>query len=157
MSTSKLIESFESSYLKKELPDFKIGDTVKVHTKIKEGQKERIQIFMGIVIAKKGSKLSETFTVYRNAYGCSMERVYLIHSPNVHKIEILKRGKVRRAKLYYLKGKSGKKAKVQEKIFVKKTKAPLKTKEKIEEVKESTEASAEEKKTKETKPKKPKE
>jgi large subunit ribosomal protein L19 len=122
VSVSNFIESFETTYLKKELPSFAVGDTVKVHTKIIEGKKTRIQVFMGIVIAKKGSKLSETFTVYRNAYGCSMERVFLIHSPNVTKVEVLKRGKVRKAKLYYLKGESGKKAKVQEKLHIKKTK-----------------------------------
>jgi len=111
------IMAFEEQYLKTTKQSFEVGDTIKVHTKIIEGNKERIQAFSGIVIAKKGGGLSETFTVYRSAYGTSMERVFLLNSPRVEKIEVEKKGRVRRAKLYYLQGKSGKKAKVKEKIF----------------------------------------
>lgn len=93
---------------------FNIGDTVRVNTRIVEGEKERIQAFTGTVIAKKGSGLSETFTLYRNAYGSSMDRVFLLHSPRIAGIEVVRPGKVRRAKLYYLRGLSGKAAKVRE-------------------------------------------
>jgi large subunit ribosomal protein L19 len=114
-----LLESIENEYLNKTRPQIKIGDTVRVHTRIIEGQKERTQVFAGIVIAKKGKGASQTISVYRNAYDCSMERVVLLHSPNVSKIEVMKSGKVRRAKLYYLRGASGKAAKVEEKIMKK--------------------------------------
>lgn len=120
MTQSALIEEIESSQLKTDIPDFCIGDTVKVHIRIIEGEKERIQIFTGTVIARKGSGLSETFSVYRIAYGSNMERVFILHSPRIAKIEIMRRGKVRRAKLYYIRGVSGKKAKVKEKLSVKK-------------------------------------
>ena len=116
MSQSSLIKEIEGSQLKEELPDFRIGDTLKVHMRIVEGEKERIQVFTGTVIAIRGSGLSKTFAVYRVAYGSSMERVFLLNSPRIAKIEIVRRGKVRRAKLYYLRGKSGKKAKIKEKI-----------------------------------------
>ncbi|MGD2168618.1 MAG: 50S ribosomal protein L19 [Chlamydiota bacterium] len=118
MNRSQLIQDFESTHLKDEIPQFQIGDTVRVHTRIVEGQKERIQVFMGTVIARKGFGLSETFSVYRNAYGSSMERVFLLHSPKVAKIELVKKGKVRRAKLYYLRGRSGKAAKVKEHLGI---------------------------------------
>jgi large subunit ribosomal protein L19 len=157
VSASKIIESFEKTYLKKEIPSFAIGDTVKVHTKIIEGTKTRIQVFIGIVIAKKGSKLSETFTVYRNAYGCSMERVFLIHSPNVSNVEVLKRGKVRRAKLYYLKGESGKKAKVQERLHIKKTEDELEEIETQSEAIEDTQIESKEEEITQEKPKSKKE
>ncbi len=93
---------------------FNIGDTVRVNTRIIEGDKERLQAFAGTVIAKKGTGLSETFTIYRNAYGSNMDRVFLLHSPRIASIEVVRPGKVRRAKLYYLRGKSGKSAKVRE-------------------------------------------
>ena len=89
-----------------------MGDTIKVHTKIIEGNKERVQVFQGTVIARKGSGLSETISLHRVAYGVGMERVFLIHSPRVGEIEVVKRGRVRRAKLHYLRGKTGKKARV---------------------------------------------
>jgi len=108
----------EASYMKTEVPVFNIGDTVRVNTRIIEGEKERLQAFMGTVIAKKGTGLSETFTIYRNAYGSCMDRVFLLHSPRISSIEIVRPGKVRRAKLYYLRGKSGKAAKVSEKHVV---------------------------------------
>lgn len=122
MSQGALIEEIESSQLKTDIPDFCVGDTVKVHIRIIEGEKERIQVFTGTVIARKGSGLSETFSLYRVAYGTSMERVFILHSPRVAKIEVTRKGKVRRAKLYYLRGTSGKAAKVKEKIGVKKKK-----------------------------------
>src|SRR5882672_6194572 len=104
----------EAQYIKKEVPVFNIGDTVRVSTRIVEGDKERLQVFAGTVVAKKGVGLSETFTIYRNAYGSSMDRVFLLHSPRIASIEVTRPGKVRRAKLYYLRGRSGKAAKVRE-------------------------------------------
>jgi len=112
MSKNAIIEKLEKENLKTDIPDFGPGDTIRVHTRIIEGAKERIQVFMGTVIARKGSGLSETFSVYRVAYGSGMERVFLLHSPRIAKIELVKRGRVRRAKLYYLRGMKGKKAKV---------------------------------------------
>ncbi|NGX31991.1 MAG: 50S ribosomal protein L19 [Candidatus Anoxychlamydiales bacterium] len=117
--TMQAIQEFEKKFIGKNKINFNIGDTIKVHTKIIEGEKERIQVFTGIVIAIKGAGISRTFTVYRCAYGCSMERVFLINSPRITRIEIDRKGKVRRAKLYYLRGKSGKKAKVKEQLFKK--------------------------------------
>lgn len=101
---------------KKEAPEFSVGDTVKVHVRIKEGDKSRIQIFEGTVIAKKHGGISETFTVRRVAHGCGIERVFPLHSPVVDKVEIVRYGKVRRAKLYYLRDRVGKAAKVKEQI-----------------------------------------
>lgn len=114
MSRSPIIQELEESYLKKDVPVFNIGDTVRVNTRIIEGEKERLQAFSGTVIAKKGTGLSETFTIYRNAYGSSMDRVFLLHSPRIASIEVVRPGKVRRAKLYYLRGRSGKSAKIRE-------------------------------------------
>lgn len=114
MSRSPIIEELEAQYIKKKLPCFNVGDTVRVTTRIIEGGKERPQAFTGTVVAKKGSGLSETFTLYRTAYGSSMDRVFLLHSPRISKIEIMRPGKVRRAKLYYLRGRSGKAAKIKE-------------------------------------------
>ncbi len=102
--------------IKEEKPVFKIGDTVKVHVKIREGERERIQIFEGIVIAKRGSGVSETFTVRRISYGTGIERVFPVNSPNVAKVEVVRSGKVRRSKLYYLRDRVGKAAKVKEQI-----------------------------------------
>ena len=110
---SMLIEKLDQKHLKKDIPQFEVGDTVKVHTRIVEGNKERVQVFMGTVIARSGSGLSETFSMHRVAYGKGMERVFPLHSPKIAKIEILRKGKVRRAKLYYLRGTQGKAAKVQ--------------------------------------------
>jgi large subunit ribosomal protein L19 len=114
MSRSPYIEEVEQAYLKKDVPVFNIGDTIRVNTRIIEGEKERLQAFSGTVVAKKGSGLSETFTLYRNAYGSSMDRVFMLHSPRIASIEVVRAGKVRRAKLYYLRGRSGKSAKVRE-------------------------------------------
>ena len=113
MDALKLIS--ESS-MRKEMPVINIGDTVKVHVKIVEGDKSRIQVFEGTVIAKKHGGISETFTVRRVAHGCGIERVFPVHSPSVDKVEIVRRGKVRRAKLYYLRDRVGKAAKVKENI-----------------------------------------
>jgi len=112
MSKSAIIQKLDQKNLKTDVPNFRIGDTVKVHVRIIEGSKERTQVFQGTVIARKGTGLSETFTVHRVAYGEGMERVFLIHSPRVAQIEIVRRGHVRRSKLYYLRGTKGKKAKV---------------------------------------------
>jgi len=100
--------------MKKGLPRFKAGDTVKVFVKIKEGDKTRLQVFEGVVIAKKGSSVRETFTVRRVSYGEGLERVFQLHSPSIDSIEVIKKGKTRRAKLYYLKKKVGKHTKVEE-------------------------------------------
>lgn len=100
--------------IKAEPPVITVGDTVKVHVKIREGEKERIQVFEGTVIARKGSGISETFTVRRVSYGVGVERVFPVHSPNVAKVETVRNGKVRRAKLYYLRSRVGKAAKVKE-------------------------------------------
>ncbi len=126
-----LIKDFEETFICKSLPTFRIGDTVKVHLRIveeaeengskkknavKKEAKERVQVFSGTVISKAGSGLSETFTLYRNAYGSSMERVFLLHSPKIAKIEVARSGRVRRAKLTYIRGRAGKAAKIREKI-----------------------------------------
>lgn len=103
--------------LKKDAPVVNIGDTVKVHVKIKEGDKYRIQIFEGTVIAKKHGGINETFTVRRVAHGCGIERVFPVHSPVVDKVEVVRSGKVRRSKLYYIRGRVGKAAKVKEQII----------------------------------------
>lgn len=115
-----LIEEMESEQLKGELPEFNVGDTVRVSTKIIEGEKERIQVFQGTVIARKGRGLSETFSLHRVSYGEGMERVFFLHSPRIVKIQVVKRGDTRRAKLYHLRGKTGKAAKIKEKIGVRK-------------------------------------
>ncbi len=102
--------------LKAELPVFNIGDTVKVDVNIREGERERIQSFEGTVIAKKGSGVAETFTVRRVSYGVGVERVFPMHSPNVKGVKVIRKGKVRRSKLYYLRDRVGKAAKVKEQI-----------------------------------------
>lgn len=102
--------------MKENAPKFQIGDTVKVAVKIREGSRERIQMFEGTVIAMKGSGISETFTVRRLSYGVGIERVFPLHSPNVEKVEVVRSGKVRRAKLYYLRDRVGKAAKVKENL-----------------------------------------
>lgn len=118
----KQLEKLESKYVKTELPEFSIGDTVDVHFRIKEENKMRVQIFSGIVIGRKGSGVRETFMVRRISYGEGVERVFPINSPLIEKVEVKKRGKVKRAKLYYLRSKKGKKAtKVKEKIVQKRS------------------------------------
>jgi large subunit ribosomal protein L19 len=116
MSKAAVIQRLEKKQLKSEIIPFCVGDTIRIHTRIIEGEKERIQVFTGTVIAKKGTGLSETFSVHRVAYGEGMERVFLLHSPRIAKIEIMKEGHVRRSKLYYLRGTSGKKSKVKARI-----------------------------------------
>lgn len=113
MDALKLISD---SSLKTEVPAFEVGDTVKVHVRIKEGQKYRIQVFEGTVIAKRHGDIQETFTVRRVAHGCGIERVFPVHSPVVDKVEVIRSGKVRRSKLYYLRDRVGKAAKVKEQI-----------------------------------------
>lgn len=118
MSKLPIVLKLEQSQLKtnKQKEEFQIGDTVRIHTRIVEGEKERIQIFTGTVIARNGYGLSESFTVHRVAFGEGMERVFLLHSPLIAKIEVTKKGHVRRSKLYYLRGTSGKAAKVKGRI-----------------------------------------
>lgn len=110
------IEAFTNEQLKQELPVVNVGDTIRVHNKIKEGNRERIQLFEGTVIAKRGGGITETFTVRRVSYGVGVEKTFPIHSPHVVKVETLRSGKVRRAKLFYLRDKVGKASKVKEKI-----------------------------------------
>ena len=111
-----LIEAFTNEQLKSELPLVRIGDTIRVHNKIKEGARERIQMFEGTVISKHGGGISETFTVRRMSYGVGVEKTFPSHSPNVVKVDIIRVGKVRRAKLYYLRDRVGKASKVKEQI-----------------------------------------
>ena len=111
-----LIKAFTNEQLKTEVPAIHVGDTVRVHNKIKEGNKERIQMFEGTVIAKHGGGISETFTVRRVSYGVGVEKTFPLHSPNVDKIVVFREAKVRRAKLYYLRDRVGKAAKVKEKV-----------------------------------------
>ena len=110
------VQAFVSEQLKTEVPQFGIGDTVKVYVRITEGEKQRIQLFEGTVIARKGGGISETFTVRRVSYGVGVEKTFPIHSPNVDKVVVVREAKVRRAKLYYLRDRVGKAAKVKEKI-----------------------------------------
>ena len=116
MMQNQLIQEIERGYLKKDIPSFRVGDSLCIHTRIIEGEKERIQMFTGTVIARRGSGLSETIALYRVSYGAGMERVFLIHSPKIAKIEVVESGKVRKGKLYYIRGKSGKASKVKELI-----------------------------------------
>jgi len=111
-----IIKAIEQEQLKKDVPDFSIGDYVRVNVKVKEGNRERIQAFEGTVIAKKGSGISETFTVRRISYGVGVERIFPVHSPRVAGIEVIRKGKVRRAKLYYLRETFNKSAKVKTKL-----------------------------------------
>jgi len=112
------MSKIEKEQCKEQVADFAVGDTVKVYTKIVEGANERIQIFSGTVIARKGGGIRETFTVRRLSFGYGVEKIFPLHSPRVDKIEVERKGHVRRAKLYYLRGKIGKGAKVKEKKFV---------------------------------------
>jgi large subunit ribosomal protein L19 len=110
------IKAVEAKYVKKDLPQFSIGDTVKVFIKIIEEDKQRLQGFEGMVIARKGSGIRETFTLRRISYGEGLERTFSIHSPGIDKIQLIRRGRTRRAKLYYLRKKVGKKTTIEEKI-----------------------------------------
>ena len=111
---NEIIKTIEAAQMKAEAPQFEVGDTVKVYGKIKEGNRERIQVFEGIVLKKQGGGARETFTVRKNSNGVGVEKTWPLHSPNVEKIEIVRYGKVRRAKLNYLRGRVGKRAKVKE-------------------------------------------
>ncbi len=110
-----LIHSIEQEQVKKDIAKFGPGDTVRVHVKVVEGGRERIQIFEGVVIRRRGGGLSETFTVRRVSYGVGVERTFPMHTPKIERIEVLRRGRVRRARLYYLRGLRGKAARIQDK------------------------------------------
>ncbi|MCL2015292.1 MAG: 50S ribosomal protein L19 [Defluviitaleaceae bacterium] len=114
-----IIKELEQEQMKKELPVFKVGDTVRVHGKIVEGTKERIQVFEGIVIKRQNAGVRETFTVRRLSYGVGVEKTWPLHSPRVENVEVVRRGVVRRAKLFYLRNRIGKAAKVKEEIYKK--------------------------------------
>lgn len=111
-----LMKALTSQYMKQELPEVQVGDTVRVHVKIKEGSRERIQVFEGTIIAKKHGGINETITVRRISYGVGCEKVFPVHSPTIVSVDTVRRGKVRRAKLYYLRDRVGKRAKVKELI-----------------------------------------
>lgn len=110
-----IINALEQEQLKSDIPAFRPGDTVKVHVKVVEGTRERIQLFEGVVIRRKGGGLKENFTVRRVSYGVGVERTFPVHSPRIEKIEVARRGKVRRAKLYYLRNLTGKAARIKDK------------------------------------------
>ncbi len=111
-----LMQAFVSKHVKADHPEVAIGDTVKVHLRVKEGNRERVQIFEGTVIAKKHGGIEETFTVRRVSYGVGVEKVFPVHAPTIEKVEVVRHGKVRRAKLYYLRDRVGKAAKVKERL-----------------------------------------
>lgn len=108
------LDMVEGAYLRDDVPDFRSGDTVKVHVRVVEGGRERVQIFEGVVIARNGSGLRATFTVRKISFGVGVERVFPVHAPIIQKIEVMRRGDVRRSKLYYLRGRSGKSARIKE-------------------------------------------
>jgi len=110
-----VIETIEREQMRLDIPDFRAGDTVKVHAKIKEGDKERIQIFQGVVVRKRKGKMGATFTVRKVSYGIGVERIFPLHSPNIDRVEIVSKGKVRRARLYYMRQLKGKAARIKEK------------------------------------------
>lgn len=111
---SNLIQEMTREQLRSDLPKFRPGDTLRVHVKVKEGSRERIQVFEGVVIKRRGGGISETYTVRKISYGVGVERTFPLHSPRVDKIEVMRRGKVRRAKLYYLRNLRGKAARIKE-------------------------------------------
>ncbi|MFT4554486.1 MAG: large subunit ribosomal protein L19 [Chlamydiales bacterium] len=129
MSKTAVIQELEAEQLKADIPNFKIGDSLRVNLRIIEGEKERVQAFQGTVIARKGGGLSETVTLHRIAYNGGMERVFKLHCPRLSSIEVVRRGRVRQAKLYYLRGTTGKKAKVPELITSKAKRAAMLKKE----------------------------
>ena len=116
MIAQEVIREIEQEQLRTDLADFNVGDTVRVHAKIKEGNRERIQVFEGIVLKRQGGSSRETFTVRKFSKGFGVERTWPVHSPSIDKIEVVRKGKVRRAKLNYLRDRIGKKAKVKEKV-----------------------------------------
>lgn len=109
-----VIDALNQEQLKNDIPEFRVGDTVRVHYKVIEGEKERIQVYEGTVIKRQGGNVQETFTVRRLSYGVGVERTFLLHSPRIAKLELVRKGRVRRAKLFYLRGRQGKAAKVKE-------------------------------------------
>ena len=111
---NEIIKKIEEAQLKESITDFRVGDTIRVHGKIKEGNRERIQVFEGVVLKRQGGGARETFTVRKSSNGVGVEKTWPLHSPNVEKIEVVRHGKVRRAKLHYLRQRSGKSAKVKE-------------------------------------------
>lgn len=117
MKQCKEIQALEAEQLKTDIPKFDVGDVVCIHQRIIDGDKERVQQFSGTVIARKGGGLSETVSLYRFSYGAGVERVFMLHSPKIAKIELMRSGKVRKSKLYYLRGSSGKASKVEERIM----------------------------------------
>ena len=151
-----IIKSIEHEQLKSKIPDIKIGDTVRVHQRVKEGNRERIQVFEGIVIKKQNGGLNETFTVRRISYGVGVEKTFLIHSPLVEKVELVRVGKVRRAKLYYLRDRIGKAAKTKENVGANLKREQIIVKEEAEKAREIEEEKKAEKaaeaKAEETKP-----
>ena len=110
----ELMKQFSQKYMKEDAPEVNVGDTVRVHIRVKEGSRERIQVFEGTVIAKKHGGIEETFTVRRVSYGVGVEKVFPVHAPSIEKVELVRHGKVRRAKLYYLRNRVGKAAKIKE-------------------------------------------
>ncbi|MGA7874374.1 MAG: 50S ribosomal protein L19 [Desulfoferrobacter sp.] len=110
-----LVESIERDYMRTDIPAFRVGDSVKVHVKIREGEKERIQVFEGVVIRHHRGKVGASFTVRKVSYGVGVERIFPLHSPRIDKIELLRRGRVRRSRLYYLRDRIGKAARIKEK------------------------------------------
>jgi large subunit ribosomal protein L19 len=108
------VKLFEDKEMKSDIPEFQVGDSIRVHVKIKEGDKERIQVFEGVVIARRNSGLSSTFTVRKTSFGQGVERIFPLHSPIIDKIEMVRHGRVRRAKLYYLRSLRGKAARIKE-------------------------------------------
>ena len=135
-----IIKSIEHEQLKKQIPMLKVGDTVKVHVRVKEGNRERIQVFEGIIIKKQGGGVNETFTVRRISYGVGVEKTFLLHSPTVEKVKVVRVGKARRAKLYYLRDRVGKAAKTKEKVGARIETNMVTVKEDVLEVPETAEA-----------------
>ena len=135
-----IIKSIEHEQLKNKIPELRVGDTVKVHAKVKEGNRERIQVFEGIIIKKQGGGVNETFTVRRISYGVGVEKTFLVHSPNVEKVEVTRVGKARRAKLFYLRDRVGKSAKEEVKEETKKEEKKEEVKEEAKEEKEEVAA-----------------
>ena len=151
-----IVKSIEHEQLKNSIPEIRVGNTVRVHVKIKEGNKERIQVFEGIIIKKQGGGVNETFTVRKISYGVGVEKTFLIHSPLVEKVEVVRVGKARRAKLYYLRERTGKASKTKEmvgarienkEIVIKEDLAEEPVQEVVEETTETVEAPVEEKTT----------
>ncbi len=112
---SNIVENIEREQMRIDIPDFKAGDTIKVHARIKEGEKERIQVFQGFVIRKRNGRTGATFTVRKISYGIGVERIFPLHSPTIDKIEVVSKGKVRRGRIYYMRNLKGKAARIKEK------------------------------------------